>query len=218
MPDGAGLTESSASRGATSRPEQPDVVRGVLVTEVAALAEEQQVPDAAHPGGEIADLAEHIVRRAGEHGVGVHELLHRRAAVVDHVALPVLDDAMRARSRLHDRHIGTDRVVAWRIGERLGDHRRGAHIIGDLIGPPQPFLPRGADTDHGGIGHAGPAPPPSPVRVPARDTHRTSASPCRPTAACPPRAHARRRACRCRRSSRSSTPAASASASASARC
>ena len=79
----------SRSRGADFTPEQCDVLHRVLVAEEAALAEEQQVSDAAHADIEIPDLIEHVVRCAGEHRVGVHELLHRCLAMIDHVALTV---------------------------------------------------------------------------------------------------------------------------------
>ena len=55
------------------------------------------MPDAAHAGAEGLDLVEHVVRRAGEHRVGVHELLHRRGAMIDRIAVPIRDEAMRAR-------------------------------------------------------------------------------------------------------------------------
>ena len=71
-----GSTVSSRSRGATSRPNSVMFSIGVRVVEEPALAEEQQMADAAHAGGKVPDLVEHVVRRAGEHGVGVHELLH----------------------------------------------------------------------------------------------------------------------------------------------
>ena len=56
---------------------------------------------------------------------------------------------MRPRPRLQHRHIRTDRVVSWWIGERLGHHRRGPHIIGDQMRPAQPFLTRRADAHAG---------------------------------------------------------------------
>ena len=78
----------------------------VRVVQETALTEEQQMPNAAHPRVEVADLREDVVGGAGEHRVGVHELLHRRGAVVDRVALPVLHDAMRPWPRLQHRHVG----------------------------------------------------------------------------------------------------------------
>ena len=46
-----------------------------------------------------------------------------------------------------DRDVGADRVVAGRIGKRLRHHRRGPHIVCDLIRPPQTFL-AGSFSEH----------------------------------------------------------------------
>src|SRR5689334_5005329 len=92
--------------------EQLDVLCGILVAEMPPLAKEQQMADAAHADGKIPDLLEDVVRRAGEHRIGVHELLYGRAAMVDRIALPVLHDPMCARTSLHDGNVGADRVVA----------------------------------------------------------------------------------------------------------
>ena len=134
--------------------EQRDVCLGILVRQVAALAEEQQMADPAHAGVERLQLVEHVVRRAGEHRFGIHELLHRRRAVIDRVAVPVRDEAVGARSGFHDGDIGANGVVAGRVGERLRHHGGGAHIVGNDVRAAQPFLPRAAHAHDCGIGEA----------------------------------------------------------------
>src|SRR5690242_3268321 len=72
--------------------------------------------------------------------------------MVNRIALPVLHNSMRTRPCLHDGYIGANRVVAWRVGERLRHDRRCAHIVGNLVSAPQALLPCGADPNHRGIG------------------------------------------------------------------
>ena len=58
------------------------------------------------------------------------------------------------RPGLQHGDIGAERVVARRVGERLGHHAGGAHVVGDQVGATQPFLARVANADAGGIGEA----------------------------------------------------------------
>ena len=123
-----------------------------MVVEEAALAEEQDMPDAAHAVVEVLDLVVDVVRRAGEDRVGVHQLLHRCGLLVDLLALAI--DELLAGGILEHRHIRADRIVAGWIGERFGHDHVGAHVIGDQVGAAIAFLARVAHADHRGEGEA----------------------------------------------------------------
>src|SRR5580658_6344560 len=56
--------------------EETNIFHGIVVGQQSALTKEQQMPHAAHACVEGADLFEHLVRRAGEYGFCIHELLH----------------------------------------------------------------------------------------------------------------------------------------------
>src|SRR5216683_1322279 len=73
--------------------EQGDVGNRVGVVEEAALAEHQQVAEAADAVVERLDLVVHIVGRTGETGAALDQLLDRRGPLVDRVAVAVAHKA-----------------------------------------------------------------------------------------------------------------------------
>ena len=110
--------------------------------EEAALAKKQEMTETTNPIIEGLDLIVNVVRRTSEHGIGVHELLDGGLRVVDGVAFAVLHEPPFLGAGLQHRDVGTDRIVARRVGERLEHGRRGTHVAGDQIGTAQPLRAR----------------------------------------------------------------------------
>src|SRR6202022_3144293 len=78
----------------------------------------------------------HVVGRTGKAGAPLNQLLDRRRPLVDRIALAVADEAAALPAGFEHRDVGGERVVARRVGERLGDDNRSPNIIGGEVGPP----------------------------------------------------------------------------------
>jgi len=66
----------------------------------------------------------HVVGRPGKAGTALNQLLDRRRPLIDRIALAVADKAAALPAGFEHRDVGGERVVARRIGERLGDDNR----------------------------------------------------------------------------------------------
>src|ERR1700722_16589508 len=73
--------------------EQGDVGDGIGMVEKTALAEHQQIAEAADTVMQRLDLVVHVVGRAGEAGAALNELLDRRCPLVDRIAMAVAHKA-----------------------------------------------------------------------------------------------------------------------------
>src|SRR6202047_1177346 len=118
------------------------------MVEEAALAEHQEIAEAADTVAERLDLVVHVIRRTGEAGTALEQLLDRRGPLVDRGAVAVPNKAAALSAECEHRYIGGERVVARRVGECLGHDHRSPNIVGREIGAAQPLLARGPGADH----------------------------------------------------------------------
>src|ERR1700732_5075136 len=124
------------------------------MVEEAALAEHQGIAEAADTVAERLDLVVHVIRRTGEAGTALEQLLERRGPLVDRVAVAVPNKAAALSAGFEHRDIGGERVVARRGCGCLGHDHQSRNIVAREIGAAQPLLARRADADHAGIGEA----------------------------------------------------------------
>src|SRR5215472_1140894 len=88
-----------------------------------ALAEHQQMTEAANAVAECLDLIVDVIRCAGKAGAAFDQLLDRSSRLFDRIAVPVPDKAAALAARFEHCDVGGKRVVAGWVGERLGDGR-----------------------------------------------------------------------------------------------
>src|ERR1700680_2063015 len=84
--------------------------------------------EAADAVAEGFDLIVTVVRCAGETGAALDQLLDRRGGLFDRIAVPIPDEAATLAARFEHRDVGGKRVVAGRVGERLGPDWGGADV------------------------------------------------------------------------------------------
>src|ERR1700731_1101795 len=75
------------------------------MVEEAALAEHQEIAEAADTVAERLDLVVHVIRRTGEAGTALEQLLDRRGPLVDRVAVAVAERIRSTRAPTKDRLI-----------------------------------------------------------------------------------------------------------------
>src|SRR6516162_6346816 len=101
--------------------EERNISNRVGVVEKATLAEHQQIAEAADAVAQRLDLIVHVIRRARETGAALDQLIDCRCSLIDRIAVAVPDKAAAPAARLEHSDIGSERVVARWVGERLGD-------------------------------------------------------------------------------------------------
>src|SRR3984893_6036476 len=124
------------------------------MVEEAALAEHQEIAEAADTVAEHLDLVVHVIRRTGEAGTALEQLLDRRGPLVDRGGVAVPNKAAALSAGFEHLDIVGAGVVARRVCECLGHDHRSPNIVGREIGAAQPLLARGPNADHRSIGEA----------------------------------------------------------------
>src|SRR5262249_16302919 len=136
--------------GLNPRPREGNVGDGLVMVQEAALAHHQKMPETADMVVEGAQLAEHVVRRAGKNEAGIDRVGDGHRAGIEIAAVARLNppgtepgtaclDGLRTLRR---------RRVARRVPELWRDDARSAAVAQDLVGAAPATFPGIADPHH----------------------------------------------------------------------